>query len=177
MTSAAPLREKAAARRWAAVCAAAVITVDQLTKSWALESLRDSPIDLFWTLRLRLTFNSGAAFSLGTGFPWIFVVLGVLVLGALTVLVLRTDLATGPACSLGLVAGGAIGNLADRVLRDHGGAVVDFIDLQWWPVFNVADAAISVGVVLLLLTWRDLSAAPDDAITSADSTSADSTSD
>lgn len=161
MTHAAPLPGRTAARLIAAALAAAVVTVDQLTKSWALAALRDSPIDLFWTLRLRLTFNSGAAFSLGTGFPWLFVVLGVLVLGALALLVLRADLGRGPAASLGFVAGGAIGNLVDRVFRDHDGAVVDFIDLQWWPVFNIADAAICVGVALLLITWRDTSSTPD----------------
>jgi signal peptidase II len=57
---------------------------------------------------------------------------------------------------LGLVLGGALGNLADRVFRDGsgflGGAVIDFIDLQWWPVFNVADIAVTVGGVLLVLT-------------------------
>ena len=153
----APLPKKSAARLVAAALAAAVVIVDQLTKSWALVSLRDGPIDLFWTLRLRLTFNSGAAFSLGTGFPWLFVVLGVLVLGALVVLAVRADLGKGPAASLGLVAGGAIGNLVDRVFRGFDGAVVDFIDLQWWPVFNVADASICAGVVLLLLTWRETS--------------------
>ena len=58
--------------------------------------------------------------------------------------------------AVGLVLGGATGNIADRLLRsDDGflqGAVVDFIDLQWWPVFNVADAAVCVGAVLLVLT-------------------------
>lgn len=132
-----------------------VVLLDQVTKSWALASLRDAPIELFWTLRLRLAFNTGAAFSLGSGFPWLFVVLGFLVLGVLAVLVVRSDLAMGPVVALGLVAGGAIGNLADRVLRDHDGAVVDFIDLQWWPVFNLADASICVGIGLLLLTWRE----------------------
>jgi signal peptidase II len=61
-----------------------------------------------------------------------------------------------PRLGVGLVLGGAFGNLADRVFRDGsgflGGAVVDFIDLQWWPVFNVADAAVCVGAVLLVLT-------------------------
>ena len=56
--------------------------------------------------------------------------------------------------SLGLVLGGALGNLVDRAFREGsgflGGAVVDFIDLQWWPVFNVADTAVSVGGVLLV---------------------------
>ena len=158
MTGAAPLPGKIAARLTAVALAVVVVIIDQLTKSWALEALRNSSIDVFWTLRLRLTFNSGAAFSLGTGFPWLFVVLGMLVLGALAMLVLRADLGRGPAASLGLIAGGAIGNLVDRVFRDHDGAVVDFIDLQWWPVFNVADASICVGVVLLLITWRDTSA-------------------
>lgn len=139
----------------AAPIALVVVAVDQVTKSWALGSLRDGPIDLFWTLRLRLTFNTGAAFSIGSGFPWLFVILGVLVLGAMTILVLRSDMARGPAVGLGMIAGGAIGNLLDRVLRDHDGAVVDFIDLQWWPVFNLADASIFLGVMVLLLTWRE----------------------
>ena len=155
MSRSAPSSSNSAARLTAAGIAVLVVAFDQLTKSWALGALRDGPIDLFWTLRFRLTFNSGAAFSLGTGFPWLFVVLGVLVLGALGVLVMRSEIARGPAVGLGLIAGGAIGNLADRVLRGHDGAVVDFIDLQWWPVFNVADAAICIGVAVLLLTWRD----------------------
>ena len=58
--------------------------------------------------------------------------------------------------SLGLVLGGALGNLVDRAFRDGsgflGGAVIDFIDLQWWPVFNVADMAVTIGGVLLVLT-------------------------
>ena len=162
MSRHAPSARRTTARLIAAATVVVVVVIDQLTKSWALASLSDGPIDLFWTLRLRLTFNTGAAFSLGTGFPWLFVVLGVLVLGALAVLVLRSDIGRGPATSLGFIAGGAIGNLIDRLVRGHDGAVVDFIDLQWWPVFNVADASICIGVVLLLLTWRDGSMEPRD---------------
>ena len=59
------------------------------------------------------------------------------------------------AVALGLVLGGAIGNLVDRALRDGGGflqgAVVDFIDLQWWPVFNVADSCVVIGAILLVV--------------------------
>ena len=139
----------------AAALAAAVVVIDQVSKSWALSALADKSIDLFWTLRLRLTFNSGAAFSLGTGFPWVFVALGLVMLSVMAVMLFRTELPKWAAASLGLVAGGAIGNLVDRVFRDHDGAVVDFIDLQWWPVFNVADASIFVGVLLLILTWKD----------------------
>ena len=60
--------------------------------------------------------------------------------------------ATWPAAlAMGLLLGGAVGNLADRLVRHHHGAVIDFIDLHWWPVFNVADAAITVGALLLAL--------------------------
>jgi signal peptidase II len=60
------------------------------------------------------------------------------------------------AAGLGLLLGGALGNLADRVFRHHSGAVIDFIQIvSWWPVFNVADAAIVVGVILLALGYAD----------------------
>jgi len=69
--------------------------------------------------------------------------------------VVRAETTThvGVAVALGLVLGGAFGNLIDRLCRDPGflrGAVVDFIDLQWWPVFNVADASVVGGAVLLV---------------------------
>lgn len=155
MSATAPLPRSSTARLLAAAVALAVIAVDQLTKSWALASLRDAPIDVFWTLRFRLTFNTGAAFSIGRGFPWLFVALAVVMVAVMAVFVVRSELDRGPAAGVGILAGGAIGNLVDRVLRDHDGAVVDFIDLQWWPVFNIADAAIFVGVAVLFLTWRD----------------------
>jgi len=140
-----------------------VVLADQASKTWALDALSDGPVDLFWTLRLRLTFNSGAAFSLGEGFPWVFAGLAIIVLVGLGFLVLRSTLGRASAVALGLVAGGAIGNLVDRLVRSHDGAVVDFIDLQWWPVFNLADACLFVGIGLLLLTWgRSGSAAPSE---------------
>lgn len=131
----------------------AVLVVDQATKSWALASLKDGPVDVVGSLRLRLAFNSGAAFSIGEGFPWVFAVLAVVVLAGLGLMARRTYVGPAAGAGLGLVAGGALGNLIDRVFRGHGGAVVDFIDLQWWPVFNVADASLTVGIFLLLLTW------------------------
>lgn len=140
-----------------------VLLADQASKTWALNSLSDGPVDLFWTLRLRLAFNSGAAFSLGEGFPWVFAALAVIVLVGLGFVALRSTLGRASAVGLGLVAGGAVGNLFDRLLRSHDGAVVDFIDLQWWPVFNLADACLFVGIGLLLLTWgRTGSAAPSE---------------
>lgn len=133
--------------------AVAVVTVDQFTKSLALEHLRGRTVDLWWTLRLNLHFNEGGAFGFGQGLaPW-FIAAGVVLLAALLVMSRRV---TGPgmAVALGLVVGGAVGNLVDRLLRDHGGAVVDFIDLQWWPIFNVADMAITCGAALLLVSGR-----------------------
>lgn len=134
--------------------AGTVVALDQLTKSWALRALDDGPIDLVWTLRFKLSFNSGAAFGLGQGLAPLFMVVAIVVLVA--VVGFGRVAATTPATvvALGLIVGGAVGNLADRFLRDHDGAVVDFIDLQWWPIFNVADAAISVGALLFILAAR-----------------------
>ena len=141
-----------------AAIAAAVVAVDQLTKWWALEALDDRTIHLVWTLQLHLTFNTGTAFSLGAGRGGMVALVAVVVVAAM-VWVGRGVTGVAAAGALGLVLGGAVGNLADRVFREGdgflGGAVVDFVDLQWWPVFNLADAAISCGVILLLVTgWR-----------------------
>jgi signal peptidase II len=135
--------------------ALAVVVLDQLTKWWALERLDTGNIDVFWTLRFNLVFNSGSAFSLGRGLGPLLGVVAVVVV----VLLVRfgrmvSNLPT--AIALGLVLGGAVGNLADRLFRSDGegflgGHVVDFIDFQWWPVFNVADIGIVVGGLLLVL--------------------------
>jgi len=136
------------------VVAAAVVALDQLTKWWALRTLGDRSIDLVGSLRLALTFNKAGAFGLGSSFV---PVLAVVAVGVVLVFAVRGDPNTrlAVAVALGLVLGGAFGNLADRLFRDPGllrGAVIDFIDLQWWPVFNLADAAITCGCVLLVLT-------------------------
>jgi signal peptidase II len=133
-----------------AASAASVVALDQLAKWWALEALTDGPIHVGWTLYLRLTFNSGAAFSLGPGLTPVLkaVAVGLLVL----LLTMTREVRTSPsAVAMGLLIGGALGNLTDRLLRDHGGAVIDFVDFGWWPVFNVADAALVCGAILLVL--------------------------
>lgn len=133
--------------------AAAVLLADQLTKLWALRALQDGDIHLFWTIRLRLVFNQGTAFGLGTSLAPVITVAALVV----SLLLIRLTWSTprrSVAALAGLVLGGALGNLGDRAFRGDGffgGSVVDFVDPQWWPVFNVADAAISVGVVLFLL--------------------------
>lgn len=154
------MKEAARARlRLVLGLAAVVVVIDQLTKTWALSALADGPIHLLGTLRLRLVYNTAGAFGLGGGF------VPLLALAALGVVVYL--IASGAAAerlpvaiAMGLLLGGAIGNLGDRVFRAPGllrGAVVDFVDLQFWPVFNVADMGISCGCVMLLV-WAGRSA-------------------
>ncbi len=140
--------------------ALAVLALDQLTKEWALSRLVamncDSGsfacTDLFLGVRLRLVFNEGAAFSTGANFGPLFGVLAFIIVGILIFIgtkreSLRTQII------LGVLAGGALGNLADRIFRAQegwlSGAVVDFIDLGWWPVFNIADVCIVCGAIAL----------------------------
>ena len=123
----------------------------EATRDLALE---DRDIDIVWTLRLHLVRNSGAAFSLAGGRGGVIALLAIGVVIALIAFGRAIDTTVG-AVSLGLVLGGAVGNLLDRIFREGsgflGGAVVDFVDLQWWPIFNVADAAVSIGGVLLVI--------------------------
>lgn len=131
------------------------LAVDQLTKSWAESSLQDRSIDVVWTLRFHLTVNYGASFSLGAGFgAWI----GVLALVVVGILVWRGGSVRSRlgAVALGMIVGGALGNVIDRAFRGDsgflGGGVVDFIDLQWWPIFNVADIGVVCGAILLVIS-------------------------
>ncbi len=104
-------------------------------------------------LQLRFTTNPGGAFGLFGSVPGLFVVISVLVVVA--VVVASRDLpSTGSAVGLGLVLAGGLGNLTDRVIRGPGfsGEVVDFIDFHVWPVFNVADSALVLGAVVLVIT-------------------------
>lgn len=142
-----------------ALGALVVVLLDQLTKTWALRALDDGPVDLVGSLRFNLTFNDGAAFSLGSGRTVWITLLALVVVAVLLRMGWRADRLLF-AVGLGCILGGALGNLTDRVLRAGdgflGGHVVDFIDPQWWPVFNVADIALWVGVGLLLLSsWRE----------------------
>ena len=138
----------------ALIVAAALIVLDQLTKWWALEALEGGRvIDLVWTLRLRLVFNTGAAFSSFEGLGPFLGIAAVVVAG---VLLLNRRLVSDrwSAVAAGSIAGGALGNLADRLFRSDdgflGGAVVDFIDVQWWPVWNVADMGVVLGGAALV---------------------------
>lgn len=142
-----------------------VVALDQVTKHLALGGLADGPVELVGPLQLKLTFNDGAAFSLGSGRTvWITAIATVvsIVLVRMGWRAQRPIWATG----LGVVLGGALGNLVDRYLRDGdgfgAGHVVDFIDLQRWPVFNVADTALWIGIGLLFISsWREPEHAAD----------------
>ena len=132
--------------------AAGVYLLDRATKAWAERRLPGRPIEVVTgVLTLRFTTNSGGAFSLGERSPWVFVAATVVVsiLIVATAFRHRRPLASA---ALGLVLGGALGNLTDRIVRGPrlSGRVVDFVDLHVWPVFNVADSAIVVGAIILV---------------------------
>ena len=142
-------------RRVLAATAALTILADQVTKAVAVASLDDGrsvrAIDgvLHWTLQR----NPGAAFGIFRRAPVLFTVLAIVIS---IVIVASARQASGGwhAVALGLVLGGALGNLADRLFRPPGpfrGHVVDFIDFRVWPTFNLADAAVVAGAILLAL--------------------------
>ena len=140
------------------ITSSGIILLDQLTKWWALERLEDGQIvELFWTLQFRLVRNTGIAFSQGENLGPVFTILILFVILLVVRLGAQIQSRVGKV-SVGLVIGGAIGNLVDRVFRAEegflGGGVVDFVDFQWWPVFNVADSAIVVGG--LMMFWAGM---------------------
>jgi signal peptidase II len=146
--------------------AAVVVVVDQVTKSWAVRRLSQGEIHVVWKLDLQLTYNSGASFGLGRGWAPIIggVAVTVVVLLLASVRHVRSDALT---IALGLVIGGALGNLTDRIVRGHHGAVVDFIALHFWPTFNVADSCIVVGAIaaaLIVSSKRPTDAGADDPV-------------
>ena len=137
--------------------AALALVFDQITKWWIRAVVMDPPVDIEVTpfFKLVLAWNRGISFSLfrsdSPAGPWIFVAIALAVVAGLVVWLARLDRAW-PAVALGLVIGGALGNVADRICFH---AVVDFLYFHWgeyyFPAFNVADSAISVGVALLVL--------------------------
>ena len=139
--------------------AGATLLADQLTKLWALAALTPGePVDLLGSaLRLNLIRNPGAAFSLGDGSTWILTVISVTILVWVSVSARRVGTMSW-AVALGLLLGGALGNLVDRFFRPPGpgrGHVVDFIDYFGWFVGNVADIAIVVAAgLIMVLTLR-----------------------
>ena len=135
--------------------AALVIVADQASKYWVVTVLMQPPrlVELTGWLNLVMTWNHGISFGLFSGQtePYILAGVALTVIGVLVVWLIR-DRRPAAALWLGLVIGGALGNIADRLRL---GAVADFIDVHagaWhWPAFNVADSAITLGVTLILI--------------------------
>ena len=142
------------ATRMSLLVAGVIVVLDQLSKAWVLRDLADGRIiHVIWTLQFNLTYNRGMAFSRGTGLGPVIGVIALVVVVMLLLSLRRADnsltrLATG------LIIGGAVGNILDRLFRGSGwmrGAVIDFIDFQWWPVFNIADMAIMIGAATMIV--------------------------
>lgn len=147
--------DKGLARVWLAIIALSVVGLDQLTKSIVASSLSEGESVRVIGDLLRITHirNSGAAFGMLRGFGGLFALAALVgVVAFAAVLVRRPSTMTGIAAAL--VAAGALGNLTDRIFRGPPGrgTVVDFVHLSFWPAFNVADSAISIGAVLLIIT-------------------------
>ncbi len=137
-----------------------VIVLDQWSKHWAHDSLAprmlvggQGPVHLVGTwVQLVYAENSGAAFSIGTGFTWIFTVIAIIV----AIVIIRTAgrlTSVAWAIAMGGLLGGLLGNLCDRMFRPPGpgrGFVIDFIQLPHYPIFNVADSCI-VGAAILMV--------------------------
>jgi signal peptidase II len=145
------------ARRSATVLYAVAATayiVDRITKTIVESTLADrEPLVLIpKVLQLNFTENPGGAFSLFGSAPWLFFIASVIVCSVIVAVSFRPH-GTLMAVGLGMVLGGALGNLTDRVVRGPGlsGKVVDFVDFHIWPIFNAADSAIVIGAGLILL--------------------------
>jgi signal peptidase II len=135
--------------------AAVVLLLDIASKVVAVRYLTPGqPVSIIGdTVTWTLVRNSGAAFSMATGYTWVLtliavgVVIGILWMGPRLV-------STWWALGLGMILGGALGNLIDRFFRSPGplrGHVVDFLSIGWWPVFNLADPAVVGGAILLVV--------------------------
>lgn len=146
-------------RTWLRLTAIALVVVafDLWTKRWATANLAwHEPVEVLGPLvRFTYTRNSGVAFGLGAGLPFPYYLFSIAAVAVILYLFARQRVGgTARQIALSLIMGGAIGNLVDRV---RSGEVVDFIEIGWgrwhWPVFNVADSAVTIGVVLFALTW------------------------
>lgn len=146
----------AALRAWSlagALCGA-VFLADQALKA-VIESnlVPGEDVEVLGPLGLTLSHNRGVAFGLAGGGGVKLVLVAVVALGLIAYVFARNATRPGTWVAAGLLAGGALGNLADRV---RGDAVTDYVDVAAWPPFNLADVAITCGVALLLLLyWRD----------------------
>jgi signal peptidase II len=137
-----------------------VWAIDFLSKNWALANLASSSRKIIGDfLKFTLVRNPGAAFSMATGFTVIFTSISVAV-GIFITRYASKITHAGWSAVAGLVLGGVLGNLTDRIFRSPGflyGHVIDWIELPHWPVFNIADSAIVIAAVIaFVLTTRNI---------------------
>lgn len=141
--------------RWLApTIVVGVVVLDQLTKIWVVAALSDGPLSIVGdAVELHLTRNSGGAFSLFTNATIVLAIVAAL-LSVVLMRAVRKAQDRLSVVALSLVLGGALGNLTDRVARSPGflrGEVVDYVKVGSFPTFNVADSAITIGAILLIL--------------------------
>lgn len=131
------------------------MTADQVTKQWAVSHLERGVSQPFIgeILQLRLVFNPGAAFSLGSNSTWLFTILASVVLAFILIWLTPRVTHRGWAIGFGLLTAGVAGNLIDRIFRDPApgrGHVVDFLQLPNWPIFNIADMCIIAAAIVVV---------------------------
>ncbi len=131
--------------------AIAALAADQVTKSIAVARLQTHEVHIAGPIAFRLQYNSGIAFSIGTGLTGPIIVVAIVLVLVVAWFARRVP-TTGAAVGAGLILGGAVGNLSDRLFRGHHGAVVDFIYTKYWPTFNLADASIVCGCIIVAWT-------------------------
>ncbi len=138
-------------RRWLLITSLIVLILDFVTKHFV--RVFEPNIQLLSFFSLSYTTNTGGAFGIFRGLPWLFIVAGVIVMGIIAYYYKRIPQNCYYIISIGLILGGTLGNLLDRVLL---GQVTDFIAFSFWPAFNIADSALSIGMVCLaILLWRE----------------------
>jgi len=141
------------ARAWslAGALAGALVVLDQVAKAVVEAELRPGEdVDVFGPLELTLSHNTGIAFGMASGGGALLVALPLLALIAIGIVFARDPARPGMWVAVGLLAGGALGNLIDRVRAD---AVTDYIQVGSWPAFNVADIAVTAGVLIFILVY------------------------
>ncbi len=136
-----------------AVVVVLVVAIDQITKSFAQADLAHRTVRIVGPLSLKLLYNTGVAFSIGSGnAPLVTVVELVVISGILLYAIrIKTTLLT---VGFAMVIGGALGNISDRLFRNNHGAVIDFIHTGFWPTFNLADTSVVIGIVVILIASR-----------------------
>ena len=127
------------------------VVLDQITKWWAVERLAPDVVDVLPTLEFDLTYNTGMSFSAGSDLG-VLIGLGVIAVSGFLIFKIFHEVDRTRALLMATILGGALGNLLDRLFRGDGapltGPVVDFIDVSWWAVFNVADMFVVCGVIV-----------------------------